>query len=102
MPAAYTVHWSAGAFGYFPTYSLGAIMAVQLFDAAKRDMPQLEEDIACGRFAPLREWLRAKVHVVGSLHPTMDQLLVAATGEPLKPEVFLAFLKQKYGEIYKL
>jgi len=96
------VHWSAGAIGYFPTYSLGAMMAVQLFDAAKKAMPNLEDDIAAGRFAPLREWLRVAIHSKGSLHPTLDELLISATGEPLRPEVFLAFLKRKYGEIYKL
>jgi carboxypeptidase Taq len=96
------VHWSAGAFGYFPTYSLGAMMAVQLFEAAKKDMPTLDADIAAGRFSPLREWLRVKIHSKGSLYPTLDELLIAATGEPLRPEVFLAHLERKYKALYKL
>ena len=96
------VHWSAGAFGYFPTYSLGAMMAVQLFETAKKDMPTLDADIAAGRFAPLREWLRVKIHSKGSLYPTLDELLIAATGEPLRPEVFLAHLERKYRDIYQL
>ena len=96
------VHWSAGAIGYFPTYSLGAMMAVQLFDSARADLPTLDTDIAAGRFAPLREWLRAKVHSKGSLLPTADELMVSATGSPLKPAVFLDFLRAKYSAIYKL
>ncbi len=96
------VHWSAGAIGYFPTYTLGAMMAVQLFAAAKKELPTLDADLEAGRFAGLREWLRVKVHALGSLHPTADELMISATGEPLRPEVFLAFLREKYTEIYKL
>ena len=96
------VHWSAGAVGYFPTYSCGAMMAVQLFDAARADLPELDADIAAGRFAPLREWLRLKVHSKGSLLPTADELMVSATGSPLRPAVFLDFLRTKYRSIYQL
>ena len=96
------VHWSAGAIGYFPTYSLGAMMACQLFAAAKRDLPSLEEDIAAGRFAGLKGWLNDRVHALGSLHDSADALMVAATGEPLKPQAFLDYLTAKYSAIYKL
>jgi carboxypeptidase Taq len=96
------VHWSAGAIGYFPSYSLGAMMAVQLFDSARTDLPTLDADISAGRFAPLREWLRAKVHCKGSLLPTADELMVSATGSPLKPAIYLNFMRAKYSDIYAL
>lgn len=96
------VHWSAGLFGYFPTYTLGAMSAVQIFDTAKKDLPNLESDISEGNFAPLKAWLNEKVHSLGSLYPTADDLLVAVTGEPLDPSIFLDYLKTKYSKIYKL
>jgi len=94
------VHWSSGAFGYFPTYTLGAMMAVQIFDAARAALPTLDADIEAGRFAPLREWLRANVHSKGSLYPSADELMIAATGSPLRPEVYLDFMRKKYAELY--
>jgi len=96
------VHWSAGLFGYFPTYTLGAMSAVQIFDAAKQELPGLDKDMALGDFTKLREWLREKVHSVGSLHPTADDLLLAVTGKPLEPQIFLRYIREKYSEVYKL
>ncbi len=57
---------------------------------------------AQGRFTGLKTWLNARVHALGSLHPTADELMVAATGEPLKPQAFLDYLTRKYTAIYKL
>jgi Zn-dependent M32 family carboxypeptidase len=96
------VHWSSGAIGYFPTYTLGAMAAVQIFAAAKRELPTLDGDIEAGRFSPLREWLNARMHRLGSLHPTLDLLLEAVTGEPLKPAYFISYLREKYTDIYSL
>lgn len=96
------VHWSAGLAGYFPTYSLGAMAAVQIFAAAGKELPNLDTDIAEGKFAPLRAWLREKIHAVGSLHPTADDLLEAVTGSRLDPQVFLRYLKEKYSELYRV
>ncbi len=59
------VHWPAGAFGYFPTYSLGNVIAGQLWAAARADLPGLEESIAAGEFAELGGWLREHVHRYG-------------------------------------
>lgn len=59
-------------------------------------MPNLEEEIAAGRFSGLREWLRVKVHEVGSLHESVDELLLAVTGQPLRPAVFVDYLRSKY------
>eukprot|EP00415_Alexandrium_ostenfeldii_P002356 UN2356 len=96
------VHWSAGLAGYFPTYSLGAMAAVQIFGAARAELPELDAQISAGNFSPLREWLRTKVHSVGSLYPTADDLLVAVTGKPLDPQMFLEYLRDKHSELYKL
>ena len=62
------IHWSFGAVGYFPSYTLGAIMAVQIFGAAKADLgeDELKKQISSGDFSPLREWLREKIHARGS------------------------------------
>lgn len=98
------IHWSFGAVGYFPSYTLGAVMAVQIFEAAQRDLgaEALDAQIAQGDFSPLREWLRTKVHQVGSLYASPDELLTAVTGAPLSPQPFLAYLKSKYSELYQL
>lgn len=89
------VHWPSGAFGYFPTYTLGAMAAAQLYGAAQRDLPSLSEDISKGRLSPLIGWLRTHVHGQGSFRSAED-LLAAATGEPLNPQVFLDHLKHRY------
>lgn len=96
------VHWSAGLFGYFPTYTMGAIAAVQIFETAKSQLPTLEKDIESGKFDGLKSWLNEKVHSLGSLYPTADDLLVAVTGKPLDPLQFTEYIKKKYSELYNL
>eukprot|EP00931_Biecheleriopsis_adriatica_P059037 TRINITY_DN35261_c0_g1_i1.p1 TRINITY_DN35261_c0_g1~~TRINITY_DN35261_c0_g1_i1.p1 ORF type:complete len:596 (+),score=151.57 TRINITY_DN35261_c0_g1_i1:124-1788(+) len=96
------MHWSMGAIGYFPTYTLGAMSAVQIFEVAKKDLPGLDDDIAAGNFSPLREWLNKNVHALGSLYPKADDLLEAVTGKALDPDIFLKYLQEKYREIYQL
>ena len=90
------IHWYDGAFGYFPTYTLGAMTAAQLFDAASRALPDLEGDLAAGRFAPLLGWLRENVHGKASRYST-DELLRQATGKPLDAEIFKAHLRRRYA-----
>lgn len=89
------IHWYDGAWGYFPTYTLGAMTAAQLHDAAVQACPEIPEALARGDFAPLLGWLRAAVHEKGSLL-TGDELLTQATGRPLDPEVFKAHLAARY------
>ncbi len=89
------IHWYDGAWGYFPTYTLGAMAAAQFFAAAKAAVPDIPEAIGRGDFAPLMAWLRENVHAQGSLHTT-DDLLKQATGKPLDPEVFKAHLTARY------
>lgn len=75
---------------------------MQIFDAAQAAIPSLDEKIAAGEFGPLREWLRTHIHSQGSLHPSLDALLVAATGKPLTPSIYVASLRKKYTELYQL
>ncbi len=89
------IHWPSGAFGYFPTYTLGALAAAQLFDAARRAEPDLEPGLARGDFAPLLSWLREQVHGVGCL-ALPAELIERATGAPLGTEVFEAHLRARY------
>jgi carboxypeptidase Taq len=89
------IHWYDGAWGYFPTYTLGAIAAAQLFAAAKAAVPEIPAAIGRGDFAPLVGWLRQNVHAWGSFHST-DDLLQQATGRPLDPQAFEAHLTARY------
>ena len=89
------IHWPDGAWGYFPTYTLGALAAAQLFAAARKAVPGLLESIGKGDFAPLLGWLRANVHGKGSLAGT-DRLLADATGAPLGVGAFKAHLESRY------
>jgi carboxypeptidase Taq len=89
------IHWPDGAWGYFPTYTLGALSAAQLFAAARQAVPGLLESIGKGDFAPLLSWLRANVHGKGSLADT-DTILSQATGVPLGTAAFKAHLETRY------
>ena len=89
------IHWYDGAFGYFPTYTLGAMAAAQLFDAARRSISGLQDAIGRGEFRPLVDWLAENVHAKASYLPTRE-LLVAATGQALDPAVFKAHLRSRY------
>ncbi len=89
------IHWPSGGWGYFPTYTLGAVAAAQLFEAACRAAPEIHADLAGGDFSALVGWLRREVHGRGSLLDT-DELLAAATGQPLSVEPYLAHLRARY------
>ena len=89
------IHWPDGGWGYFPTYTLGALAAAQLFAAAKKAHPGLMEAIGKGNFAPLLGWLRLNVHGKGSIAGT-DEILSEATGAPLGVAAFKAHLESRY------
>jgi len=89
------IHWSEGLVGYFPTYSVGAMMAAQLFAAAHAAVPGLMERLGRGEFAGLVAWLREKVHGKASLL-SMEDLLVEATGERLNQRYFTDHLTNRY------
>ena len=90
------IHWPVGAFGYFPNYTLGGLLAAQLFQAAERATPELLSAIERGDFAPLRTWLRQNVHEKASSLPLQD-LIREATGSELGTEAFLAHVRGRYG-----
>ena len=93
------IHWSAGLFGYFPTYSLGNLYAAQLFDAADRDLGGLAAQFARGEFAPLREWLRVKIHAPGQCYGAAE-LARRATGETLSHAPLMRQLRTRLGSLY--
>jgi carboxypeptidase Taq len=93
------VHWSCGLFGYFPTYTLGNLYAAQFFAAAARQLGDLDAAFAKGEFAPLREWLRERVHRHGRRHYPAD-LCRLVTGAPLSPEPFLTYLELKLRSLH--
>ncbi len=89
------IHWYAGLFGYFPSYTLGAMAAAQLMGAARRARPEIDTALGEGDFTPLRDWLRANVHGHGARFG-FNELLVEATGKRLDPTDFEAHLRARY------
>ncbi|MEO3428391.1 carboxypeptidase M32 [Pelagibius sp. CAU 1746] len=89
------IHWYDGAWGYFPTYTLGAMTAAQLFAAARKARPEIPEALGRGDFAPLMGWLAEHVHAQAS-SAGFEQILEKATGAPLNPKIFEAHLKARY------
>ena len=88
------VHWAAGHFGYFPTYTLGNLMAAQLWEQLRADLPTVDESLERGDFAPVREWLREHVHRHGRKY-TQRELLRRATRQELGVDSLLAYLDRK-------
>ncbi len=95
------VHWSAGLIGYFPTYALGNLIAGQLWDRAQTDLGDLEDQLAAGELAPLRQWLGERVHRHGAKFTTAE-LLAREAGGPMSVAPFTSYLKAKLGDVYGL
>ncbi|MDR3636653.1 MAG: carboxypeptidase M32 [Isosphaeraceae bacterium] len=95
------IHWSAGLFGYFPTYTLGNLFAAQLMDQARHELGDLDAAFAQCEFQPLLGWLRAKVHRHGRRYHA-PQLIAQATGRPPDHQPLVNMLRQKYGALYGL
>jgi carboxypeptidase Taq len=95
------IHWAHGSFGYFPTYTLGSIMAAQLYAAAGRAIPDLEEGFAAGEFGPLLAWLRENVHQAGQRY-LPEELIERATGAPLDPSELVTYLRRKTEAVYPI
>ena len=89
------IHWPVGGFGYFPDYTLGGMLAAQLFQAAERAVPELHTAIGRADMMPLLGWLRTQIHEVGS-RLSWQELVEHATGAPLSPGPFLAHLRARY------
>lgn len=95
------IHWSHGAFGYFPTYALGNLYAAQFYASMRRSMPDLDERLATGDLSPVLSWLRSNVHAPGSTM-TPGELCEEVTGAPLDAGHFVRYLREKYSDIYGL
>ncbi|KAF9934099.1 hypothetical protein FBU30_003380 [Linnemannia zychae] len=95
-------HWAVGLIGYFPTYTLGSIYAVQIFGTAKEAIPNLDEHLAKGEFHVLKEWLNKNVHEQGSLKESGDDLIFDLTGKHLDSSLYVKYLTDKYTAIYDL
>jgi len=89
------IHWYDGAWGYFPTYTLGAMTAAQLYEKANFDQADIKPALAKGDFGPLLSWLRQNIHSAGSRYSTAE-LTTRATGKNLDPNNFKAHLKRRY------
>jgi carboxypeptidase Taq len=89
------IHWPGGLWGYFPTYTLGALTAAQLFAAAVEAVPAIPAALAAGETEPLRTWLAAHVHAQGALC-SAPEIVRRATGKPLDPEVFRRHIERRY------
>nr|WP_294864159.1 carboxypeptidase M32 [uncultured Pseudogulbenkiania sp.] len=89
------IHWTDGSFGYFPSYTLGAMYAAQYFAALRRQQPDLDGQIAAGNLAPVFDWLARHIWSQGSRWET-GELVERATGEALNPAYFRAHLERRY------
>lgn len=95
------IHWSGGMVGYFPTYALGNLASVQLWDKMLEDHPNIPDQIAQGKFDLVLGWMREHVHQYGSKYEPQE-IMVKATGSKITPEPYIKYLTTKYSEIYNL
>ena len=93
------IHWAMGAFGYFPTYSIGNLVCAQLFEKASADIAGLEANIAAGEFEPLLQWLRTNIHQHGRRYPTKE-LVEKATDKPLSAQPLVRHLTGLAERVY--
>jgi len=95
------IHWSGGGFGSFPGYTVGNVMSAQLLEAAYRDTPDLGGALGRGDYAPLLGWLTENVYCHGRAY-TANELLQRTTGRELETGPYLAYLTEKFTELYGL
>jgi carboxypeptidase Taq len=95
------IHWSMGAFGYFPTYTLGNLYAAHLFKGFEKSHPQWEQKVASGELRFVKNWLHENIYQHGKEFSTKE-LLHKATGHPFSTEPYVHYLKQKYTALYQL
>lgn len=94
------VHWSFGAFGYFPSYALGYIYAAQIKEAMLADLPHFDELVRNGDFAPIREWLTTHVHQYGKMKQP-GEIIKNITGGGIDSKPLVRYLEEKYRRLYK-
>lgn len=93
------IHWSMGAIGYFPTYTLGNLIAAQLWETATHELPSLSNDISEGRYDGLTEWLRVNIHQHGRKY-NASELIMRTTGRELSIQPFMSYATDKYRRLY--
>jgi carboxypeptidase Taq len=93
------IHWSMGAIGYFPTYTLGNLYSAQFYAKATEEIDGLEDQFAVGNFTNLKNWLTEKIHMHGCRYRA-EKLVEVVTGKPLSHEYSMNYLKNKFGELY--
>jgi carboxypeptidase Taq len=93
------IHWSGGAIGYFPTYTLGNLYAAQFFSRARKDIPNLDTLFSQGDFSPFLDWLHTRIHAQGSRYLPRD-LVRTVTSEDLNPGYLIDYLNAKFGSLY--
>ena len=91
-------HWSGGSFGYFPTYLLGSVLSVQIWDALRAELPHIDEHIERGDFGQIHEWLRENIHAHGRKF-TPTELVQRVVGGPIDPMPFLRYLREKLAAL---
>lgn len=94
-------HWSGGAFGYFPSYSLGNIYAAQFAEAMKKEIGDYEILVEKGEFKPILEWLKQRIHRFGKLKTPLE-ILKEATGQEMDASYLIEYFERKYREIYDI
>ncbi|WP_257008254.1 carboxypeptidase M32 [Bacillus sp. FJAT-45350] len=94
------VHWSFGAFGYFPSYALGYIYAAQIKNAMDKDISNYSDLLEKGELIPIKEWLTEKVHQYGKMKKPIE-ILEDTTGEGINPEYLVKYLEEKYKKLYQ-
>ncbi len=95
------VHWSGGAFGYFPSYSLGNMYAAQFADTMEQELSGFWSHVEAGNLLPIKQWLTERIYKYGKLR-TPAELIASVTGKPLDPKHLVAYLSKKYSDIYRL
>ncbi|MBX0295221.1 carboxypeptidase M32 [Haloarcula nitratireducens] len=93
------IHWTNGAIGYFPTYSLGSVLAAQLDHHLREDVGDVDSLVREGDFDPVHDWLTENVHRHGARYET-DDLVKEATGESFTADYFLSYADEKYRDLY--
>ena len=93
------IHWAMGAFGYFPTYSIGNLYSAQFLEAARRDLPNLDADVAQGNMSELSSWLGKKIHRHDRLY-NAEQLVRRVTRKPLTVDAFRRYATAKVEALY--
>jgi len=91
-------HWANGLFGYFPTYLLGSVLSVQIWEKAREALPDVEEQIGRGDFADLHGWLREDLYALGSKF-TPAETIERVVGGPIDPEPYLDYLRDKLNAL---